>query len=110
MSGFNKFIKQKLIDKTTDGVSSMLVKMQDNIDKTFQFFVGKPQLDSHIESSVSIVAGENTVPHHLGQTLQGWSVQQTSGPAIIWQTTGALPSKYLYLVSSDPVVVDLLVF
>lgn len=110
---FNKFIKLKLVNKTTEGIVDLLIKLQDSLERSLQFFVDKPQLDSKLLTNITITQGVNQIPHTLGHRLLGWQIiRQRNSYGIFFdlQDISAAPNTYLYLMASDPCVVDILVF
>lgn len=63
-------------------------------------------------TSVSLNAGDNTIPHKLSQKLQGWFIVRLRGAATIYDKQDSNPSqdKNLILNSSASVTVDIFVF
>jgi len=75
--------------------------------------IKNPANNSSILQSVSLSAGSNTINHKLGRKLQGWAlVRQRGVAASVYdnQDSNQYPDLTLILVSSAPVVVDILVF
>lgn len=75
--------------------------------------IKNPSNNASILQNVSLIAGTNVVNHKLGAKLQGWSITRMRGvSAAIYdnQDTNQTPQLTLVLVSSAPVVVDILVF
>lgn len=108
---FHLPIKLKPTQNTLEGIINLVLKVNDNIREALQFFVGKPQLDSQILSGTVLAAGLNTVPHKLGRIISGWQIVKQNGPSIFYDNIASQPSDiFLYLWSSNPVTVDLLVF
>ena len=97
---------------TTEDLADAFVKSQDNVSKSFTFFNKKTFLDAHIETKVSLVQGLNLVPHRLSRILTGWEIVRLRGYSIFqdFNDTGTAPGLYLYLMASDPCIVDILVF
>ena len=107
---FIKFIKIKLAAKPTiDALADAFVKVQDNIQKSLDFFTSKPQLDSLLLSSNALSAGNNKIAHKLGKQLSGWQITDMNGPSVFWSYKSA-DDKFLYLYSTNPVTINLLVF
>jgi hypothetical protein len=105
---FKKFIKTKTPEKTADSLADTVVIMQDNIQKSLDFFVNKTQLDSKIVST-TLKAGHNIINHGLNRLLQGYEPNEQNGPSIFWQYKPAT-DLFLYLYSSNPVAVSILVY
>lgn len=74
--------------------------------------IDRPQNKSNIIPKVSLVVGQNTIPHGLAGPLAGWSVVRKNAVADIYdsQDTNSTPQKTLILVSDAIVTVDLEVF
>lgn len=71
-----------------------------------------PQLKGEVLQSVSLQTGANIINHLLGRKLQGWQIVRQRSAASLYDTQDSNPSPQvtLYLTSSAPVVVDILVF
>lgn len=92
--------------------SDVFNRQMDNVSNTLNPIAGLPQLQSTILTKVSLSTGTNIVPTGLGRPLQGWQIIRLRASAIIYdlQDSSTSPNTTLTLVSSAPVVVDLLVF
>lgn len=107
------FIKQTLAE--TGATAQQTVRafnaQASNLADIFTALLKRVQLDSILLQSVSLVAGSNQVPHTLGRTLTGWKLTRLRANVAVWDVQAQpLPSTYLTLVASAPVVVDLEVF
>ena len=93
-------------------VIQVINKIVNYLNSLLQNFIGKPQFSSILLSNVSLTTGLNMVPHTLNTTLTGWQIVRQRGFAILYDDQDDNPNQgtYLYLVSSQPVVVDILVF
>jgi hypothetical protein len=106
----------KLSDNTSTTISSVVRSYNSlitNLTQIFTSLLQKVQLDSVILQSIPLNAGSVTIiPHTLGRTLSGWQIVRLRGLAVIYdsQDQNPNPQTYLQLVSTDPVVVDILVF
>lgn len=71
-----------------------------------------PQSSGILLKQISLSAGDNTIDHRLGRTLQGWQIVRIRASAIVYdkQDANQLQSRTLVLNSSAPVVVDIFVF
>lgn len=87
-------------------------QLQINIKKVLTPLINNPLLGGNIVGgSVTLATGDNNISHGLNQTLQGWSVQDINGPAVIYRNQGSVdPTKILVLNSSAAVTVTLYVF
>lgn len=62
-----------------------------------------------ILKNISLVIGENKIPHLLDKKQQGWMILDIDGDSDIYRSQ-PLNSSYLYLTSSAAVTVNLGVF
>ena len=71
--------------------------------------LANPMTNISFLTKITLVSGDNQIPHLLGQTQQGWVITDINGAASIYRY---LPfnSTYLYLNSSAGVIVTLGVF
>lgn len=71
-----------------------------------------PSLQTSVLKSVSLVTGTNTIDTKLGRPLQGWYISRQRANASIYdaQDSNQTPELTLVLISSAPVVIDLVVF
>jgi len=88
-------------------------KLQKNIELTLTPIVANTTLDSKVLTGQSLSsAGINIINHGLGRALTGWHIIRKRGYADVWdlQDSNLIPNLTLYLLASNSVVVDLLVF
>lgn len=71
-----------------------------------------PTINTLVLQDVSLSTGANSISHKLGRRLQGWYITRIRASATVYDTqdTNQTPQLTLNLVSSAPVVVDLVVF
>jgi len=67
-----------------------------------------PQNYSRILKDVSLVIGDNLIPHGLNRALTGWAIVDIDGASDIYKTTSN--SRFITLNSSAAVTVSLEVF
>lgn len=74
--------------------------------------INNPINSASVLKSISLKAGANSVNHLLGAPLQGWLVcrQRASASFYDTQDSNPTPQLTLNLVSSAPVVVDIVVW
>ena len=104
-----QFQKQYLgSNAQTPDVVRVVNAMSANLE---DLFAGQPRSEVLLQK-VSLAAGPNQVKHTLGRTLTGWYLTRIRAAATVSddQDNQRLPSTYLTLVASAPVVVDLKVF
>ena len=113
---FKSFHKQ-FLDLANVSESHNLLRvinsLQQAIDESLSPMVSKFQNDSTILQSVVLEVGKtNVIAHKLGRKLTGWQIIRQRSQASVWdsQDSNGSPSLTLYLHTSDPVTVDLLVF
>jgi len=105
------FVKQPLSSNANASVIVRVVNaLQSNLASIFKSFQG-PVLNAVSLPSVSLITGANLIPTQLGRAVTGWWITRQRSAATIYDTqdTNTNP-QYLRLVSSAPVVVDLMVF
>jgi hypothetical protein len=68
-----------------------------------------PTTNLTILKNVSLVSGDNTVPHLLQQMQQGWVILDINAAATIYRYA-PFTDTYLYLHASAPVTINLGVF
>lgn len=115
----------KLTDNTVTTMSSIIRAFNSlivNLQQIFTALLKKPQLDSVILSSITLNKGLTVIPHTLNRNLTGWQIIRQSsigtfestGEASVWDAQGqgsnTNVNTYLYLMSSNSVIVSLLVF
>lgn len=74
--------------------------------------IANPLLQNNILPNISLVSGVNVINHKLGRKLIGWQPSRIRASATFFdqQDTNQTPELTLVLVSSAPVVIDLVVF
>lgn len=112
-----KSFKKQFLDlaniTTPNNLLRVINSLQQAIDESLSPMVAKFQNDSTILSGVELEVGKtNVIAHKLGRKLSGWQIIRLRGAATVWdsQDSNGSPSLTLYLHTSDPVTVDLLVF
>lgn len=86
-------------------------RIQDNIADTINPLAKVRLLDGVLLESVSIPTGSSVkIAHKLGQAVKGYILTALDSNAVIWQTQGSEPEKFIYLNSSANAVVDIWVF
>jgi hypothetical protein len=99
---------KKLIDDEKD---SDLNRIQANIMQALQTATANLLDDAVLLSGVSLVAATATlVAHKLGRVPQGFLVAGASASANIWQSPSGAPQTYLKLLTTQDVIVNLIVF
>lgn len=90
----------------------IIQQMQNNIVTPLNTLLAAPLVNGSVLSSVSLVAGDNTINHLLSRRLIGWIIVRSRAVASIFdkQDTNTIPDKTLILNSSAPAVVDIFVF
>lgn len=86
--------------------------MQDSIADNIQALQGSPLAGAQLLKDVVLASGQNNVGHGLGRPPLGWFVARLRASATIYdlQDTNPNPDRTLWLTSSAPVTVDLVVF
>lgn len=103
-------IKQLALVQTQDRNVNQL---QQNIKQTLQPILNNPLVDGLVKTAVQLQTGNNTIPHGLGRTLQGWIPVRYHGAwAQIYdlQDTNQDASTTLILNASAPAEIDLYLF
>jgi len=74
--------------------------------------LANPVLNGIILSNVSLVFGDNMIPHKLDRKLIGWHIIRISAPATIYDKQDSVerPNQFLKLNSNGKVKIDLYVF
>jgi hypothetical protein len=88
-------------------------QLQQNVAQAINPIIQSAPNNSNILTGVKLSAGNNTISHGLGRTLQGWIPVRYHGSwAQIYdnQDSNPNPSKTLILNASAAVTVDLEVF
>lgn len=90
---------------------SDLNRVQDNVEEVLKS-LRTPFTDSILLKEVSLLTGDNFIPHQLGRALQGWVMVGRSSAALVFdkQITNVLKNKFLILNASAPIIVSLVVF
>lgn len=107
------FVKHLLSSNASVGdCVRVLNQYASNLADIFASAAQDPQVGGVLLRGVSLKSGSNQVAHTLGKTLTGWELTRVRASATVYDTqdTQPLPSTYLTLVASAPVVVDILVF
>lgn len=99
-------ILHKLVDQTDDIVN----RVQDQLITFFNYLTNKPQLDTIVLPSFVCSEGLNVIPHTLGHNLTGYNIINQDNQSDFAQSTGTLPSIYLYLYASAPCTITLEVY
>jgi hypothetical protein len=81
-----------------------------NLQQIFTSILAKPQLDSVLLKSVTLVAGTNQIPHTLGRAWTGWIVIDTQGENLFYTGAQQDPTTYLSLIANNSGVISLQVF
>lgn len=87
-------------------------KAQDLWATTLNPVIDSPLNNSILLKNISLTTGNNTVNHKLGRKLTGWFITRRRATGNVYDTQDAnqMPQLTLQLVSSAPIVVDLVVF
>ena len=107
------FIKQQLASSPKlEDVARVLNNLSANLSDIFDGVSADPQINGILLPGISLASGSNQIAHTLGKRLIGWQITRQRASATVYdaQDSQPLPSTYLTLVASAPVVVDLLVF
>jgi len=112
-----KTFKKQIVDqasiKTPLDLLRIVNGLQQAIDECLSPMIAKFQNDSNILTGVELEVGKtNVIAHKLGRKLSGWQIIRLRGQASVWdsQDSNASQNLTLWLHTSDPVTVDLLVF
>lgn len=84
--------------------------LQDHLKETLDSILACPLLDAQRLSAVSLASGTNTVGHGLGRRYVSWGWLRPSAAATLYEVPSPDPTKFIAIVASAPLVVDLLVF
>lgn len=89
-----------------------LNSVQDNLINVLNPVFNTPILNGTLLQNVSLVVGQNTIEHRLGRKLVGWMVTRQRSFAEIYdnQDANPLPTRTLFIVTGNDVIVDLYVF
>lgn len=87
-------------------------QLQTKIDESLTPLITRLQNDSLILNQVSLITGSNNINHLLDRNLLGWSIVRQNGIANIYdnQDNNLSPGLTLILISSAPVIVNIMVF
>jgi len=113
---FTKFINQVLSLAEINSPAALLRvinTLQTNVGNSINTILAKPQVDSSVLTSVTLVPGQNNVINHkLNRTLLGWKIVRVRNQAQISDTQDAnpQPNLTLWLSTSALVIVDIEVF
>jgi hypothetical protein len=93
-------------------VSLFLRRLQDNVVDAFSLLTEVPLLDFVWKRDVVLTAGVTTpVPHGLGRAWRGYLITRSNAAATLYAPTSqTLPERFLELVPSATVTVDLFMF
>mgnify|MGYP000178482285 CR=1 FL=1 len=109
----SEYVKQR-VNRPADmeGLVSALSSTQDAIADVLRPFCKNPILeDGALLEGVELGVAAVDVPHKLGRKFRGWSTTRIRGPAAVYEdTTQPDPLRFVRLVATATVTVDLYVF
>lgn len=95
---------------TLQSIVRVLNALIQNLSSIFSSLLKQVQLDSVLVQNVTVVAGDNVIPHTLGRTLTGWKVIRQNAASNFFDkqaTTKYNTSNYLVLNSSAACTISL---
>lgn len=87
-------------------------QFQQALSSALQPITSLPTATSSLLTSISLVAGVNTINHKLNRKLLGWYPVRVRAESTLWdeQDTNPNPTQTLILNCTNDVVIDLIVF
>lgn len=96
---------------TLASIVDALEAIQDATDDATRPSLAHPLVDAHVLKEVAIATTNTDVAHLLQRAPQGWIITRKRGAGDVYEaTTQPDPTRFLRLVSSAAVTVDLMVF
>lgn len=86
-----------------------LQKMQDNAADVLNVITSKQILDGNLLQNVSLISGQNSIPHLLGRPALGWIIVDKNATCDVYSFK-SFDNVFLYLQSSGAVTMSLWVF
>lgn len=92
---------------TTDKALGLV---QDNIKATLDAVLTCPLLSGAWMSAITLAAGSNTVGHPLGRAYRSYLLGPLSAAVTVYQSASPDRTRFLVLVASAPVVLDVFIY
>jgi len=92
--------------------SKDITLLQSTWAKQLNPVIAQPMSQGNFLTSIDLAIGDNTIPHGLNRTLQGWIIVRIGGASTIYdkQASNSTPASTLVLNSSAAVTVNIFVF
>lgn len=90
----------------------LINQLQQNINQVLNPIANNPLVNGSILTSITLIAGLNTINHGLGRTLQGWFLVRNKASSVVHDNQAQNPNTdlTLLLVSTAATIVDVYVF
>lgn len=90
--------------------SEDVMKLQERLQEFFVPFVQCPLIDGTLLTGVQLSTAPKSVEHKLNRAPLGYIITRKNANENVWESSQALPARFLTLTATGAVTVDIWIF